>query len=68
MVIQVEIYFVTSATLNGIWCIVTVSDLQQQQMFKCIFFIQKRGRWTNPAALDIIHRMNSHSYFVNNSK
>ena len=31
MVIQVEIYFVTSATLNGIWCIVTVSDLQQQQ-------------------------------------
>jgi len=30
MVIQVEIYFVTSATLNGIWCIVTVSDLQQQ--------------------------------------
>ena len=31
MVIQVETYFVTSATLNGIWCIVTVSDLQQQQ-------------------------------------
>ena len=30
MVIQVEIFFVTSATLNGIWCIVTVSDLQQQ--------------------------------------
>ena len=26
MVIQVEIYFVTSATLNGIWCIVTVLD------------------------------------------
>ena len=25
MVIQVEIYFVMSATLNGIWCIVTVS-------------------------------------------
>jgi len=31
LVIQVETYFVTSATLNGIWCIVTVSDLQQQQ-------------------------------------
>ena len=31
MVIQVQIYFVTSATLNGIWCVVTVSDLQQQQ-------------------------------------
>ena len=26
MVIQVETYFVTIATLNGIWCIVTVSD------------------------------------------
>ena len=24
MVIQVETYFVTSATLNGIWCIVTI--------------------------------------------
>ena len=35
MVIQVETYFVTSATLNGIWCIVTVSDLQQQQQHSC---------------------------------
>ena len=39
MVIQVEIYFVMSATLNGIWCIVTVSDLQQQQQLWVSFVL-----------------------------
>jgi len=55
MVIQVEIYFVTSATLNGIWCIVIVSDLQtKQQMLKWytgssvhLFFTTYRNTKTN---------------------
>ena len=30
MVIQVETYFVTSATLNGIWCIVTIEVIKKK--------------------------------------
>ena len=59
MVIQVEIYFVMSATLNGIWCIVTVSDLQQQQQHTLCFlrsYYRKRFQQFSKIALTLLSK------------